>query len=161
MQQHIAAYRKAAKNPKPLTAVTTNKVAAYTLVHHCPGKDDPQHPVWKSIGWWYQHLAQFTIDWELPNISKEEADKVFPLLKPLIDGKVPMEHFDKADMILVGDTESIIRKAKRYADLGVDQLICYVQWGYLEHQDILRTIDILGKEVIPELARYKPTLAAA
>jgi alkanesulfonate monooxygenase SsuD/methylene tetrahydromethanopterin reductase-like flavin-dependent oxidoreductase (luciferase family) len=159
MRQQIVAYRNAAKNAKPLTGVSTNKVAAYTLVHHCPTKDNPADPVWKSIGWWYQHLAQFTIEWELPHVTKEEADKIFPQLKPLMEGTVPVETFDKADMILVGDTDTIIRKMKRYADLGVDQLICYVQWGYLKHQDILKTIDILGKEVMPELARYKPAAA--
>ncbi|MFI5863026.1 hypothetical protein [Streptomyces sp. NPDC051546] len=64
-------------------------------------------------------------------------------------------------MILIGDAETIVAKAKRYADLGVDQLICYVQWGYLEHREILRTLEILGKEVIPELARYTPRGASA
>ena len=48
---------------------------------------------------------------------------------------------------------------KHYADLGIDELICYVQWGFLEHQDILRTIEVLGKEVIPELAAYDPKVA--
>jgi hypothetical protein len=77
----------------------------------------------------------------------------------MMQGSVPVQAFDDADMILVGDTDTIIRKMKRYADLGIDQLICYVQWGYLEHQAILRTIDILGKEVIPEMARYQARVA--
>ncbi len=160
MAQLVNVYREASKKAKPLTGVTTNKVASYTLVHHCPTKDNPADPVWKSIGWWYQHLAQFTLEWELPHLTKEEADKIFPQLKPLMDGTVPVDTFDKADMILVGDTETIIRKMKRYADLGIDELICYVQWGYLKHEDIMRTIDILGKEVLPEMARYTPRTAA-
>jgi alkanesulfonate monooxygenase SsuD/methylene tetrahydromethanopterin reductase-like flavin-dependent oxidoreductase (luciferase family) len=154
--QVVAAYRNAAKKAKPLTGVTTNKVAAYTLVHHCPTKDDPKDPVWHSLGWWYRNFAEFIIEWELPHMSKEDHDKAFPQLEALRSGKVLADTFDKADMIIVGDTDTIIRKMKRYADLGADEVICYVQWGYLKHQDILRTIDILGKEVIPEMARYKP-----
>jgi len=41
----------------------------------------------------------------------------------------------------------------RYEELGVDQLICYVQFGQLEHEAVLRTIELLGTKVIPELQR--------
>jgi hypothetical protein len=44
---------------------------------------------------------------------------------------------------------------KHYADLGVDELICYVQFGYLPHEAVMRTVEVLGKEVIPELAAYR------
>ncbi|MGT2527370.1 hypothetical protein ACU4GG_09380 [Streptomyces nojiriensis] len=74
---------------------------------------------------------------------------------------MPVREFSDGDMILIGDAETIVAKAKRYADLGVDQLICHVQWGYLEHREILRTREVLGKEVIPELARYEPRGASS
>ena len=41
----------------------------------------------------------------------------------------------------------------RYAELGVDELICYVQFGYLSHESIMRTIELLGTKVIPELEK--------
>jgi hypothetical protein len=43
----------------------------------------------------------------------------------LLEGKIPIEHFHEADMIVVGDAERCFQKLKHYADLGVDQLICY------------------------------------
>jgi alkanesulfonate monooxygenase SsuD/methylene tetrahydromethanopterin reductase-like flavin-dependent oxidoreductase (luciferase family) len=157
----VSAYRNAAKRAKPLTGVATNKVAMYTLVHFTETKDNPADPVWKSIEWWYKHLAEFNLEWELPHLTQQEKERVFPLMKNIQNGTTPVESFDSADMILVGDVKTILRKMKRYADLGVDQLICYVQWGYLEQQAILRTIEVLGKEVIPEMERYKPSTAAA
>ncbi|MFD7293947.1 LLM class flavin-dependent oxidoreductase [Streptomyces sp. NPDC059897] len=157
MGRQVAAYRAAARAPSPITGVTTDKVAAYTLVH---AADRPSRRVWDSVAWWYRNLAQFTLDWELPHLSAKERDETFPLLNPIIEGNVPVADFDAGDMILIGDAETIVRKAKRYADLGIDQLICYVQWGYLEHREILRTIEILGKEVIPELAAYQPKSTA-
>jgi alkanesulfonate monooxygenase SsuD/methylene tetrahydromethanopterin reductase-like flavin-dependent oxidoreductase (luciferase family) len=155
MAAQVAAYRKAQRTAIPLTAVTTNKVAAYTLVHAIDSGQVSQK-VWDSVAWWYQNLAQFTLDWELPHLSPEERDSAFPLLNPLMQGNVPVDTFNSADMIVIGDAETCIRKMKRYADLGIDELICYVQWGYLDNKDILKTIEILGKEVIPELAAYKP-----
>ena len=156
MADQVRAYREASANPTPLTDVVTNKVAAYTLVHVRDERRPADRQVWDSVAWWYQNLAQFTLDWELPHLSPEEQASAFPLLKPMMEGEVPIETFDAADMIVIGDVDTCVRKMKHYADLGIDELICYVQWGFLEHQDILRTIEVLGKEVIPELARYQP-----
>jgi alkanesulfonate monooxygenase SsuD/methylene tetrahydromethanopterin reductase-like flavin-dependent oxidoreductase (luciferase family) len=156
MAAQVTAYRAAQLEAVPLTGVTTNKVAAYTLVHVRDEKNPADKRVWDSVAWWYKNLAQFTLDWELPHLSKEEQATAFPLLNPLIEGDVPIETFDAADMIVIGDVDTCVRKMKHYADLGIDELICYVQWGFLEHQDILRTIEVLGKEVIPELAKYVP-----
>jgi alkanesulfonate monooxygenase SsuD/methylene tetrahydromethanopterin reductase-like flavin-dependent oxidoreductase (luciferase family) len=157
MAEQVVRYRKAAANATPITDVTTNKVAAYTLVHCAETKQQAiDNGIWDSVAWWYQNLAQFTLDWEFPNIPKEEADKVFPLLNPLIQGDIPIDHFDTADMIVVGDPEQCFNKMRHYADLGVDQLICYVQFGYHSHESVMKTIELLGKEVIPELDKYKP-----
>ena len=160
MGRHIRNYRAAAENPEPITDVTTNATAAYTLVH-CA--ETPQqvldNEVWKSVEWWYTNLAQFTLDWELPELSQEERDATFPLLKPLMEDGIDdlIHHFDEADMIVVGDVDTCYEKMKHYADLGVDQLICYVQFGYHSHESIMRTIELLGKEIIPELEKYEPT----
>ena len=59
-------------------------------------------------------------------------------------------------MIVVGDPERCFEKMKHYADLGVDELICYVQFGYHSGESTLKTIELLGKEVLPELEKYTP-----
>ena len=157
MAQQVEVYRKAAATAKPLTDVTTNKVAAYTLVHCAESMEQAEaNGIWKSVAWWYQHLAQFTLDWELEHLSKEEQDATFPLMKPLLDGDIPIETFHNADMLVGGDPERCIQKMKHYADLGVDQLICYVQFGYHSHESVMKTIELLGKEVLPELEGYVP-----
>ena len=157
MAQQIAGYRKAQERAKPLTDVSTNKVAAYTLVHCADTMAQAEaNEIWKSVAWWYQHLAQFTLEWELPHLTKAEQDATFPLMKPLLDGNIPIQHFHDADMIVVGDAQRCLEKMKHYADLGVDQLICYVQFGYHPHESVMRTIEILGKEVLPEIEKYQP-----
>ena len=142
---------------KPITDVATNKVAAYTLVHCAETNDQARdNGVWESVAWWYQNLAQFTLDWELPHLDPAEREASFPLLKPLMEGNIPIENFDEADMIVVGDPERCFEKMKHYADLGVDELICYVQFGYHSGESTLKTIELLGKEVLPELEKYMP-----
>ena len=73
-----------------------------------------------------------------------------------MEGNIPIESFDDGDMIVVGDPERCFEKMKHYADLGVDELICYVQFGYHSGESTLKTIELLGKEVLPELEKYTP-----
>src|SRR4029078_6838107 len=157
MAAQIKAYREAWNSPeaKPISDVATNKVAAYTLVHCAETEQQAvDNGVWESVAWWYQNIAQFTLDWELPHLSKEEQDATFPLLKPLMEGNIPIEAFHQGDMIVVGDPDQCFNTMKHYADLGVDELICYVQFGYHSGESTLKTIELLGKEVLPELEKY-------
>lgn len=51
---------------------------------------------------------------------------------------------------LVGTPDSVQAGVQRYADLGVDQLICIVQVGRVRHDDICDSLRLFGKEIIPK-----------
>ena len=94
MAEHIQAYRDAQAMARPedmLTRVRNDRVGVYTLVHAYDDADEAaDYGLWESVNWWYQHLAEFTLQWELPKLSEEEQKAVFPLLEPVIDGDVPV-----------------------------------------------------------------------
>jgi hypothetical protein len=93
-------------------------------------------------------------------MSKEEHDAIFPLLRMGAEGKLDPKMFSDADMIVVGDVDQCLKKMLKYQDLGVDELICYVQFGYLPHESVMRTIELLGTEIIPELAKHEVEVEA-
>jgi alkanesulfonate monooxygenase SsuD/methylene tetrahydromethanopterin reductase-like flavin-dependent oxidoreductase (luciferase family) len=153
MAKHIAVYREAqAECVTPLTRVKNDRVGAYTLVHCTDDLDEAaNYQLWESVGWWYRHLAEFTLEWELPNLSKEEQLAVFPLLEKVIEGQVPVQHYQDEDMIIIGTPEMCLEKILRYEEAGVDHLLCYVQFGMLPHEKVMRNIELLGTKVIPAL----------
>jgi len=156
MARHIAEYRKAAANPTPITRVTTNKVAAYTLVHCAESMEQCEaNGIWDSVWWWYQNIAEFTLEWEFPHFSQEEKDKLFPMLAMQKEGKFDPKMFNDADMIVVGDPDQCFEKMVKYHELGVDSLICYVQFGHLSHESIMKTIELLGTRIIPKLDKME------
>ena len=138
----------------PLTKVRNDRVGAYTLVHCADDMDEANaYGLWDSITWWYRHLAEFTLQWEAPNLSEEEQAKVFPLLKDTLAGTVDVQNYIDQDMIVVGTPEQCLEKIVRYDEAGVDQLLCYVQFGTLPHEKVMRGLELLGTEVIPELEK--------
>ncbi len=155
MAEHIQAYRTAQSMARPqdmLTRVRNDRVGVYTLVHAYDDADSAaDYGLWDSVNWWYRHLAEFTLKWELPMLSVEEQKAVFPLLQPIIDGDVPVKHYQEQDMIIVGTPEECLEKIIRYDEVGVDQLLCYVQFGDLPHEKVMRGMELLATQVIPKL----------
>ena len=155
MAEHIRAYRAAQSMARPqdmLTRVRNDRVGVYTLVHAYDDADAAaDYGLWDSVNWWYRHLAEFTLKWELPMLGVEEQKAVFPLLQPIIDGDVPVKHYQEQDMIIVGTPEECLEKIIRYDEVGVDQLLCYVQFGDLPHEKVMRSMELLATRVIPEL----------
>jgi alkanesulfonate monooxygenase SsuD/methylene tetrahydromethanopterin reductase-like flavin-dependent oxidoreductase (luciferase family) len=150
----IDAYREAQKRAKPLTGTHTNKVGIYTLVHclESRAKAD-QNRLWDSMWYWYTTVAKFIIEWELSHLSAEEHDQMFPLLKKQADGEFDISLFDEQDMVIVGTPEECLNKFLKYEDAGVDQVLCYVNFGYLPHAAVMKSLQLLGDFVIPELKK--------
>jgi alkanesulfonate monooxygenase SsuD/methylene tetrahydromethanopterin reductase-like flavin-dependent oxidoreductase (luciferase family) len=150
-------YRAAAASAKPenqLTRVKNNKVAVYTLVHVYDDADEAaDYGLWDSVTWWYRNLAEFHLKWELAHLSDDAKEKAFPALEAIRRGDVPVSHYQDQDMIIVGTAEECLRKIERYEAAGVDQLLCYVQFGTLPHEKVMRCLELLGTEVIPQLEK--------
>jgi alkanesulfonate monooxygenase SsuD/methylene tetrahydromethanopterin reductase-like flavin-dependent oxidoreductase (luciferase family) len=152
--QTIALYRRAAAQAKPITRVTNNQLAVYTLVHCADTMAQAEaNGIWEALWWWYSNLAEFTLQWEFPHASDEDRQKMFPILDARRTSPPDPREFSQADMIIVGDPDECLRKMLRYAELGVDRLLCYLQFGHLPHASVMRSIELLGTHVIPELAR--------
>jgi alkanesulfonate monooxygenase SsuD/methylene tetrahydromethanopterin reductase-like flavin-dependent oxidoreductase (luciferase family) len=155
MAEIIRVYRAAQSTARPedmLTRVKNDRVGVYTLVH-C--YDDPDeacaYGVWESVNWWYQNHAEFTLQWELGTLPKEEKAKVFPRLQQVAAGEVPIDYYQNEDMIIIGTPDECLHKILRYEAAGVDQLLCYIQFGILPHDKVMRTLELLAKEVMPKL----------
>lgn len=148
----IQAYREEQKNVTPLTSVTTNKVGVYTLVHCSESrKKFETNRVWESLWWWYASSAEFVLKWELAHLSQEDRDKAFPLLKKQAEGGFDLHKFDEEDMVIIGTPDECLKKFLKYEEAGVDQVLCYVNFGYLPQEAVLESITLLGDYVIPEL----------
>jgi alkanesulfonate monooxygenase SsuD/methylene tetrahydromethanopterin reductase-like flavin-dependent oxidoreductase (luciferase family) len=154
MAKQIAAYREAAANPRPLTQVTTNRVAAYTLVHCAETSEQAErNGAWDAVWWWYQNFAETALQWDFREMSKETQDEIFPMLKRFAENGVNPREFNDADMIIIGDPEECIEKMLRYHAVGVDQLMCYCSFGGMGTEAVKRNYQLLGEVVIPELKR--------
>ena len=154
LKEVIAAYRKAQERAVPLTSVHTDKVGIYTLVHCAESRDTfGTNRLWESMWWWYKGVAEFHLKWEFADHPPEVQEKMFPLLQARIAGEFDITEFDREDMVIVGTPDECLQKLLRYEEAGVDQLLCYLNFGYLPHEAVMKSIELLGTHVIPELKK--------
>jgi alkanesulfonate monooxygenase SsuD/methylene tetrahydromethanopterin reductase-like flavin-dependent oxidoreductase (luciferase family) len=158
----IDAYREEQKTAVPVSRIHTNKVGVYTLVHCTESRAKFEtNRVWESMWWWYRGTAEFILKWEMANLSEEAREKAFPLLKKQADGDFDIHSFDEEDMVIIGTPEECLKKFLRYEEIGVDQVLCYTNFGYLPQDAVLECITLLGDYVIPELKAMGATRTAA
>jgi alkanesulfonate monooxygenase SsuD/methylene tetrahydromethanopterin reductase-like flavin-dependent oxidoreductase (luciferase family) len=122
-------------------------------VHCCDDLDEAAaYGLWDSVTWWYRHIAEFTLEWEFPNSSEEDREKLFPGLQAIIEeGKLDIQRYHEQDMIIIGTPEMCLEKILRWEEAGVDQLLCYMQFGDLPPDKVMRSLELLATEVMPKL----------
>lgn len=155
MAELIAAYKDAARSAEPVTAVRNDRAACYTLVHCVEDEAElDDNRAWESVWWWYKNIAEFTLEWELSHMPQEQQDKLFPLLTRFSEGDLDPKVFNNYDMIMLGTPDQIVQKMKKYADCGVDQLLCYKQFGLLPDESVKRSMQLIHDHVMPEIDAY-------
>ena len=55
-------------------------------------------------------------------------------------------------MVVGGDADSCSRVVERWAAIGLDQMVFMLQAGPAQHDDVLRSIELIGEKVIPRFA---------
>jgi alkanesulfonate monooxygenase SsuD/methylene tetrahydromethanopterin reductase-like flavin-dependent oxidoreductase (luciferase family) len=70
----------------------------------------------------------------------------------------PNELDDKSllDRLFFGSPETVIAKLKRAASVGVTHISNWMMFGGIEHEKLMRSIRLMGEEVIPALREVRP-----
>ena len=69
-----------------------------------------------------------------------------------LDPTEAFEVLEPMDSMIIGDVEACRTKMNRYRDMGVDRLLCFQQFGWLSHDDVMGSIGRIGEEILPGLA---------
>jgi alkanesulfonate monooxygenase SsuD/methylene tetrahydromethanopterin reductase-like flavin-dependent oxidoreductase (luciferase family) len=161
--RYVREYRAAIADPEPITDVINNRVSALTLVHCAEtASKATENGAWDAVWWWYTSVADLIINYDFAHLDESQRqamrEELFPLVARYETGLITNDDLQEYDMLIVGDADQCIEKAKRYADAGADQLMCYCEFGNLSHESVMTNLELLGTKVIPELRNYEPDL---
>ncbi len=155
----FAAYREAIKTCEPVSEVINNQCAAFTL-GLCGDENGPTRELAATAAKWYHGLNRefardFASDWgSLGNVP--ESYKYYAhLVEKGVDFKSTIadltpDEMVQHGMIVGGDPQSCIQAVRNYEAMGADELIICMQMGNIPHEKIMRSIELMSTEVIPQ-----------
>jgi alkanesulfonate monooxygenase SsuD/methylene tetrahydromethanopterin reductase-like flavin-dependent oxidoreductase (luciferase family) len=69
-----------------------------------------------------------------------------------VDPEEAYEVMEPVESVIIGDVDMCTRKARCYADIGVERLMSLHQFGALKQNDVMGSLRLTGEYLIPALA---------
>jgi alkanesulfonate monooxygenase SsuD/methylene tetrahydromethanopterin reductase-like flavin-dependent oxidoreductase (luciferase family) len=91
------------------------------------------------VAGWYKNLSSTSKDYQAMAGMKEIVDQ---------RGDI-QQLIDRSPYLTIGSPDFFLERCRRLADMGYDELICRIDGQ--PHEDIMAAIDLLGREVIPQI----------
>jgi alkanesulfonate monooxygenase SsuD/methylene tetrahydromethanopterin reductase-like flavin-dependent oxidoreductase (luciferase family) len=160
----VAAYREGlAECERPKGLVRNERVATFTMVH-CAATNEQAFAEAEASMVWYVRRGSRQVA-ELADYVRRYSEDGKDLGSYFYAGRAEkiqasgaMEALDFGYLrdhhaAMVGDPERCIEIARRYEAAGCDLLFCLVNPYAIPHDQVMQSIELLGKHVIPELDR--------
>jgi alkanesulfonate monooxygenase SsuD/methylene tetrahydromethanopterin reductase-like flavin-dependent oxidoreductase (luciferase family) len=148
VKPYVEAYRAAIKGADPAQFVgrfPNNHVGVFAI--GCVHDDDR---IGRAVGCAAARYYYGDNDAELNHIRFGSSEGV-ARIKARMAGYSNDELLDSG-MAIGGNADSVCRQVERWAATGIDQMIFMFQIGRTTHDQIMRSIDIVGEKVIPRFA---------
>jgi alkanesulfonate monooxygenase SsuD/methylene tetrahydromethanopterin reductase-like flavin-dependent oxidoreductase (luciferase family) len=155
----VESYKKGqAECTQPKGRFRNDQVVTFTMAHCADTNEKAFAEAEESMVWYPKHGAR--IIGEVADYSKqfgrdlgtyhytEEARKITQSGE--LDG-LTFDYIREAGAAMVGDPDRCIEIAKRYEACGCDLLFCLVNPYKIPHAQVMRSIELIGRHVIPEL----------
>jgi alkanesulfonate monooxygenase SsuD/methylene tetrahydromethanopterin reductase-like flavin-dependent oxidoreductase (luciferase family) len=93
-------------------------------------------------------------------VIEPDDPPVLVLLKKMAQGESVSreqahETLEPLDCVVIGDPDHCAAKLRGYEAIGVDRIMCMMQYGALSHEAITRSLQIAGRELIPAFAKER------
>jgi len=150
----IAKYKEAVKHAQPIADVINDQSAVLIQTYCAETHEQAVADVTKPLDVVAQLGAELFLPWaEKGHERKAESYKYLTQQARAGAMAGDVEQRIRDGIIAVGTPAEILKLFRTYREMGVDQMLTWVQFGGLEHSKITRSMELIGKHVLPELNR--------
>ena len=166
-QQIISIYKEAIKNPTPVTKRIDNRVAGNTVAYCSESRQKAHERGAELIDWYrYQQRLRDAKVWEGYDPNKVPDDYQFHYQRSQADPvrrdeTASLELVQRGDRFCMGNPDDCIEYIERYEALGVDEMMPLFQVGPVSHEEVMESLRLYGKYIIPHFAEKAKKEAAA
>lgn len=146
----VAVYQERIARPsRPAGAFVNDNFAAAGMMFCAERADTAQAMGGAAQLWYAANAAALFAPWAAREVEGYEYYHHLAKDRTLFEDEALAQRLDDG-LSLVGTPDRVAAGVQRYAELGIDQLLCIVQVGRVAHDDIVDSLRLFGKEVIPQ-----------
>jgi alkanesulfonate monooxygenase SsuD/methylene tetrahydromethanopterin reductase-like flavin-dependent oxidoreductase (luciferase family) len=170
LAQRVHNYRQIIKKPaKQVTAQVNNQISAFLMTLCGEDNDETINMAGEGMQWYmsllkgqapyWQHLhelhrSEVFAQIESYQYAAQKAPEAFFFGTKLGEEKKAKDQLTPQSLVdsgllCAGNPDSCIKVLQRFADLGVDQILCFMEMGRVPHAKTMESIKLFGKYVIP------------
>ena len=155
--ERIALYRDRIKSARPVGQTVNNQVSMNIM--GLVG-DDPHETeeIAREAVLWYVRKGFELVSTVAASGQTDESYKYLATASRFDPAQITRDYYQflkEGDLVAVGAASEALRVARRYLETGADQVLFFLQYGAIPHDRILRSIELIGKHVIPEIHSWK------
>ncbi len=167
VQKSMDAYKASfAKRTDQVGKVPNQQFAGLVICHVAENKED------EAIGLegarWFMHNVAKLFEPLMAKNKLYSYEYLRNLMAMDLDPKdTPDSQLKQHQMVVVGNPDEVNRKLEEFQRNGLDQVICFKQAGRIPHQNIMKSLRLMAKHVLPHfnphrtIATEEMALAAA
>ena len=163
LTQLIQAYRNSINNAKPLGKLVRDKVSISMLAIWSESRQTAQERGAKILDWYrhQQSLSDVRV-WQeqdstaVPNDYQWHYQRFTASDSPKRDDASSLDLI-KSGRYCIGNPDDCLRYLEQYSLTGVDEIMPLFQIGPIAHQEVMETLRLFGKHVIPEITKLEQT----
>jgi alkanesulfonate monooxygenase SsuD/methylene tetrahydromethanopterin reductase-like flavin-dependent oxidoreductase (luciferase family) len=154
LAERVRLYRKGLSVAKPIGKFVNERAATFTMVHCAETTAEAMAAARDSIQWYAQtgvRQIQTLGAWQ-EELKQDYASYAYtkPIAK-MDAGFLTFDYLTSTGSCIVGDPDRCIEIARRYRAAGCDLLLCMMQPYGIANEKVLRSIELVGRYVMPEL----------
>ena len=151
MSRRIAEYRAALATGTPAGAFKNDQVALFMMAYCAETRAQARRVAERAFNWYLAETLKSFLGWAgtgqaLPkgyewyvDVARNANENSAHNFDYLLDG----------GMILCGTPDDLIETIERFEAIGTTQMLMGISIGDITHDDVLRSIELIGNEVIP------------
>jgi alkanesulfonate monooxygenase SsuD/methylene tetrahydromethanopterin reductase-like flavin-dependent oxidoreductase (luciferase family) len=156
----VAGYKNAIKDPKdPIGAFVNNQASILMQTYCAETREQAFEDVRGPLDVVARLGAELFLPWAEQPASTPDSYKY--LVAQASSGEdtragqnvraLTAEDRARDGLIAVGDPDDILKLFKTYEEMGVDQIMTWVQFGGLPHEKIMKSMRLMAEHVLPKL----------
>jgi alkanesulfonate monooxygenase SsuD/methylene tetrahydromethanopterin reductase-like flavin-dependent oxidoreductase (luciferase family) len=153
MGRRIAEYQAALETGTPVGAFKNEQVAVFMMAYCAETREEARRIAEGAFNWYLDETLKNFLGWagsgqQLPKGYEWYIDAATHASERVATSR-NFDYLLDGGMILCGTPDDLIETIERFEAVGATQMLMGISIGDISHEDVLRSIELIGSEVIP------------